>query len=244
MICTADDVNKLGTILGVWAHPDDESWCMGGLMASAASSGQRVVCVTATCGDAGRTADEKKWPQNCLGEIRRAELEKSMKILGVTEHIWLDYQDGELSSVEDKEAANEIAAIIKRIHPDTIISFGPDGITGHDDHRTVYAWTLAAIKQANSSAVFYRAVESTEKYETVGRKCDERFNIYFNIDEPETVPKAEMDLLFELPDQVLQQKVESLRVQECQTAGMFADPIGYQYILKCIEHEGFMKVVA
>ncbi|MGH3589327.1 MAG: PIG-L deacetylase family protein, partial [Pseudonocardia sp.] len=48
---TAD--NPLGTILGVWAHPDDETYLCGGLMARAARSGDRVVCVTATRGEQG-----------------------------------------------------------------------------------------------------------------------------------------------------------------------------------------------
>lgn len=242
MVISADDVKKLGTILGIWAHPDDESWCMGGLMACAAANGQRVVCVTATYGDAGKTANERKWPQSRLGEIRKNELEKAMDVLGVKEHIWLNYPDGSLSHVPRHEGVSQIASVIQQTNPDTIVSFGPDGMTGHSDHRTVYTWTLEAIRQAGSRATFYRAVESTEKYETIGKKCDELFDIYFNIDEPETISKTKMDLLFELPSSILKQKIESLRVQECQTAGMFADPIGFEYISKSTDHEGFMKV--
>ena len=48
---TSDDVAELGTILGIWAHPDDEAYLSGGLMALARDNGQRVVCVTATRGE-------------------------------------------------------------------------------------------------------------------------------------------------------------------------------------------------
>ena len=239
---SADDIKKLGTILGVWAHPDDESWCMGGVMAAAAANGQRVVCITATRGNAGQTADETKWPQSRLGEIRQHELETAMKILGVTEHIWLDYNDGELPEANHETAINQIVAVIRNVNPDTIFSFGLDGITGHNDHKTVSEWTLQACNKAATKATFYRATETTEKYESIGRKCHEAFNIYFNIDEPVTVSADDADLYFELPKDVLRKKIESLRAQECQTAGMFASPLGREYIQQSCACETFMKV--
>ncbi len=52
-LLTQSDVAQLGTILGIWAHPDDETWSSAGLMAMAADNGQRVVCVTATYGENG-----------------------------------------------------------------------------------------------------------------------------------------------------------------------------------------------
>lgn len=242
MLVTADDIAKLGTILGVWAHPDDESWCMGGIMACAAANGQRVVCITATFGDAGKTADEAKWPQAQLGQIRKQELELAMDVLGVKEHVWLEYRDGKLPEVDPAEATHKIADVISKVQPDTIFSFGPDGLTGHDDHRSVYAWTLEAIKKTGSHANFYRVIESKEDYESIGKKCDEVFNVYFNIGEPITMPNKQMDLLFEVPEAAAKKKIESLRVQECQTAGMFADPLGLEFVAKTTGHEGFMKV--
>ena len=50
---TAENVAELGTILGIWAHPDDEAYLSAGLMALARDNGQRVVCVTATRGELG-----------------------------------------------------------------------------------------------------------------------------------------------------------------------------------------------
>ena len=46
-------VSELGTLLGVWAHPDDETYLVAGLMAQAVRDGHRVVCVTATRGEEG-----------------------------------------------------------------------------------------------------------------------------------------------------------------------------------------------
>ncbi len=211
-------------------------------MASAAANGQRVVCVTATRGDAGKTADEAKWPQAHLGQIRERELEKAMKALGVTEHVWLDYNDGQLSQADPGAAVEQIVTIIKKVNPDTIFSFGPDGITGHADHKTMFEWTANARRKTSSNAVFYRVTETKEKYDSIGRKCHEAFNIYFNIDTPVTIPTKDIDLYFELPEGVLEKKIESLRVQECQTAGMFASPLGLEYIQESCACEAFMIV--
>jgi LmbE family N-acetylglucosaminyl deacetylase len=75
---------NLGTILGVWAHPDDEAFLSSGLMADAVRKGDRVVSVTATRGELG-SWDEERWPSESMGEVREAELEESLAILGVTE---------------------------------------------------------------------------------------------------------------------------------------------------------------
>ena len=60
---------ELGTILGVWAHPDDETYLSAGLMAAAADAGSRVVCITATRGEGG-SMDEEQWPPESMGQVR------------------------------------------------------------------------------------------------------------------------------------------------------------------------------
>jgi LmbE family N-acetylglucosaminyl deacetylase len=67
-----DDIRELGTILSVWAHPDDEAYLCGGIMAMATAAGSRVVCVTATRGELGVT-DAERWPPDRLPAIREAE---------------------------------------------------------------------------------------------------------------------------------------------------------------------------
>jgi GlcNAc-PI de-N-acetylase len=66
-------VAALGTILGVWAHPDDEAYLSGGLMAMARDLGSRVVCVTATRGELG-TTDPVAWPPTRLATARRRQV--------------------------------------------------------------------------------------------------------------------------------------------------------------------------
>jgi LmbE family N-acetylglucosaminyl deacetylase len=86
-------VELTGTMLGVWAHPDDEAFLTGGLMAEAVRNGRRVVLLTATKGELG-IQDPDRWPPEKLPEIREAELKASLAFLGVKEHHWLGYPDG------------------------------------------------------------------------------------------------------------------------------------------------------
>ena len=93
-----DTIGDLGSILGVWAHPDDEAWLSAGLMAQAVDAGRRVVCVTATAGEAGFPDDDPR-PEEERMAIRRAEMAASLGEVGVTEHHWLGYRDGHCDDV-------------------------------------------------------------------------------------------------------------------------------------------------
>ncbi|MGH2768453.1 MAG: PIG-L family deacetylase, partial [Actinomycetota bacterium] len=135
--------DRLGTTLGVWAHPDDETYLSAGLMAHAVRSGLRVMCVTATRGEEG-SFDEKRWPTATLGKVREAELMASLEILGVTDHLWLDYRDGTCASVDPEEGTERVRAVIEEVRPDSILTFGPDAMTGHPDHRAASAWATEA----------------------------------------------------------------------------------------------------
>ena len=132
------DIRELGTVLSIWAHPDDEAYLCGGIMAMAVAASARVVCLTATRGELGVT-DPDRWPPEQLPAIREAELAACLQVLGVSEHRWLGYPDGGCAEVEITAAATPIADIIREIAPDTILTFPPDGQTGHPDHMAVHA---------------------------------------------------------------------------------------------------------
>jgi LmbE family N-acetylglucosaminyl deacetylase len=154
---TAEDVAALGTILGVWAHPDDEVYLSAGVMAAAVTAGNRVVVVTATRGERG-TDDPVRWPPARLAGVRVRELAASLAVLdGGREHIEHHYLgertgrchlDGELAHGDPGDAVAELAGIVDDVRPDTVLTFGPDGMTGHPDHRAVSAWTDRALAAA------------------------------------------------------------------------------------------------
>jgi LmbE family N-acetylglucosaminyl deacetylase len=159
VVRTAADVAGLGTILGVWAHPDDEVYLSAGVMAAATAAGNRVVVVTATRGERG-TDDPRRWPPARLAEVRTRELAASLAVLeggrGRIEHRFLGagtgcYLDGQLARGGSDEGIAELAEIVDDVAPDTILTFGPDGMTGHPDHRAVSAWTDRAVRGASWS---------------------------------------------------------------------------------------------
>jgi LmbE family N-acetylglucosaminyl deacetylase len=147
LLVAMSDIRELGTILSIWAHPDDEAYLCGGIMAMATAAQARVVCVTATRGELGVT-DPTRWAPEQLPAIRQAELAECLRILGVTEHRWLGYPDGGCASADFDRAAQQIAKIVGEIAPDTILTFAPDGQTGHPDHIAVHRWTVEAVRRA------------------------------------------------------------------------------------------------
>jgi LmbE family N-acetylglucosaminyl deacetylase len=135
------NVSDLGTILGVWAHPDDEAFLSAGLMLAAVANRQRVVCLTLTAGERGGSEHDDI---EAVARARRLELARALEIAGVREHIVHDLPDGGCADVDPALGVSLIRSQIDRVTPDTIVTFGPDGLTGHPDHRAVSGWTTRA----------------------------------------------------------------------------------------------------
>lgn len=238
VVRTQKDVKKLGTILSVWAHPDDESFSAAGLMTTAIANGQRVVCVTATRGEAG-VQDEQRWPAAQLAEIREEEMNMALKNLSITEHYFLGYQDGYCQDVPLTEGAKRISEFIERVHPDTILTFGPDGMTGHTDHQTISRWVAQATK--DTDIVVFHAVEEEERYRHFMVAADKKFDIYFNIKKPPVFRKEQCDIAFTLPAAALQKKRNALWAMPSQTEQMF-DSTPESTMNEMLAHEYFVLV--
>lgn len=133
-------------LMGVLAHPDDESLATGGVLAKYAAEGVETYLLTATRGERGwwgRAEDNPGLTE--LGRIREAELRAAARALGLREVVLLDYIDGELDQADPIEAAVKIAAQLRRVRPDVVITFDPDGVYGHPDHIAISQLTMAAI---------------------------------------------------------------------------------------------------
>ena len=222
----SDPILKLGTIMGVWAHPDDESFMVGGILSMAAAAGQTVVCVTATKGELG-IQDESKWPAATLAETRTHELETALDILGIQYHHWLGYNDGKCAEVDEAEAVRQIAQLIEQYSPDTIITFPPDGVTGHPDHQAVSRWAQKAAKQSTHPPEVYFAVQTQEAYDAFLHVMDEQFNVYFATDNPVFIPQDECDIHIALQPEVADRKAQALKAQASQFSAMF-DFLGFK----------------
>lgn len=230
MVYSQDDVKKLGNILGIWAHPDDESWSSAGLMKMAALNGQKLGIITATKGESGETADEKKWPKHKLHEIREQELADCLCHIGAVEQFWLDYKDGKLAESDRQIAVDEIVKVINVFKPDTIVTFEPNGVTGHDDHRTISLWSTEAVRSVSRRIRILHTVESEEKFELAGSSLDSEFNIFFNIDKPVLVAEKDADVLLKLSGEILKCKICCMKAHASQTSTLFVNKNGQKMV--------------
>lgn len=206
--------------MGIWAHPDDETFMVGGLLSMAAANGQQVVCVTATKGEGG-VQDETRWPAATLGETRAKELATALEILGINQHYWLGYTDGSCMAVDEAEAVAKLVEHIERYRPDTIITFAPDGLTGHEDHIAVARWASLAAERSSVKPTVWCAVHTQEIYDAAFNSIHEKFNVYFNIDVPKFMPEASCDFVIELPDEALDKKLRALQAMPSQYEAFF-----------------------
>ena len=228
------DVSDLGTILGVWAHPDDETYLSAGIMARAVRNGQRVVCVTATKGEAG-SQDEERWPSARLADIREAELAKALDILGVTEHRWLDYPDGGCHEVDDTEASGRVHSILEEVRPDTVLTFGPDGQTGHPDHIAVCRWTTEAVRASGIGALYYATV--TPEWWAGPGTFLEQFDVWF-AGKPSITPEEDLAINFPPNGELMELKYRAIEAQESQSAGLLAG-VGKDFFMQFAGQETY-----
>lgn len=140
------DLLKLMCVL---AHPDDESFGMGGMLARYAAEGVATYLVTATGGEQGWSGDPADNPgPAALRELRSHELGAAAQMLGIREVNLLGYPDGELDQVEPGAAIAQIAAHIRRVRPQVVVTFDPFGVYGHPDHIAISQFTTAAVVAA------------------------------------------------------------------------------------------------
>lgn len=138
MLPEIDDLDRPPRLLGLFAHPDDEIFCGGGLFAACSEAGAHIRVVSYTTGDAGQIRDAEVATRATLGQVRRAELVEAAAQLGVADVVVYDRGDGTLSGQPRDELLELAEHNIADHRPDVIVTFGPDGAYGHPDHVRIY----------------------------------------------------------------------------------------------------------
>lgn len=137
-------------VLGIFAHPDDETLGAGATLAKYASAGADVRVISLTKGEAGQIRDAGAATRSTLAAVREKELDAAGRELGLTETRCLDYLDGGLSDIDRQTLVGLTSELINELDPDVVITFGPDGLSGHPDHIAVGAAVTAACHQVRS----------------------------------------------------------------------------------------------
>ncbi len=147
-------------LLCVVAHPDDECFAFGGALALAAQRGVETSVICLTDGQAATHRGDSKSPED-LGRMRREEFAASCKILGVSRHELLDYQDARVEFASLSEIAARLVPRIRAFRPHIILTFGGEGaLNSHPDHTTVSAATTAAFHWSGNPKRFPAAGET------------------------------------------------------------------------------------
>ena len=212
-------VPSLGTILSIWAHPDDETYLAGGVMAAARDRGQRVVCTSASAGEHG-TGDPLTWPPARLGAVRRCEAAAAMAILGVAEHHLAGLPDGALAD-HGAVGTDWVGRLLDDVRPDTILTFGADGITYHPDHVAVHHWVTRAWEDRGRPGRLLYATPTVEHLARFGARYEE-WGIYMGDERPIGVAAGELAVHIRLGDAELDRKVAALRAMATQTSDVVA----------------------
>jgi LmbE family N-acetylglucosaminyl deacetylase len=142
-------------LLAVFAHPDDETFRPGGTLALLARSGVRVHVLTATRGEAGSCGDPPLCTHEELPAWRERELRCACRSLGIRPPRLLGFSDGRLAIASRDQLVEEILTAVWDTGASILLSFGPDGLSGHADHVAIGRRAAAAFDQATSVAALY-----------------------------------------------------------------------------------------
>lgn len=153
-------------ILAVLAHPDDETFGMGGTLALYAQRGVQVDLVCATRGEVGEVDEKYLADIKSTACLRTQELKQAAAILGLHEVIFLNYRDSGMVGSPDNVHPNALAAqpievvagkvahIIRQIRPEVVITFDPIGGYRHPDHIAIHQATVLGFKMADGEEAF------------------------------------------------------------------------------------------
>jgi LmbE family N-acetylglucosaminyl deacetylase len=151
-------------LLAVLAHPDDETFGVGGTLALYADRGVDVHLVCATRGEVGAAPPELLHGFANLAELRESELRCAASLLGLASVTFLDYRDSGMPGSPDnahpqalaaaarEEVAAKVAHWIRRLRPDVVITFDPQGGYRHPDHIAIHRATESAFFAAGDPA--------------------------------------------------------------------------------------------
>jgi len=229
-------MDALGTVLGVFAHPDDETYLMAGLAARAVRAGSRVAIITATRGEGG-SFDEDRWPSATMGQVREQELLDSLAVLGVTEHQFLGSRDVDMDTPLDSGDYEKVRSIMAEVDPDTILSFGPDGMTGHVGHMSTCEWATRAFGDvAKPGANLYYAT-MTPEWAAEWVPIYNRFDV-FRPGTPPVTPREELGIDYRLPPDILELKLDAIERHVSQVSFM-VEAFGEDFFRKAMAEETF-----
>lgn len=147
-------------LLGMFAHPDDEIFGIGGTLAKYIASGAEAMVVSFTRGEAGQIRDAAVATRRTLGDTRERELRLACGALGVQHVCCLDYSDGKLKDISQVQLVNRAVEIIRKFRPHVVFTFDDKGAYGHPDHVAICHAATKACMVAGDADQFPEHLQS------------------------------------------------------------------------------------
>jgi LmbE family N-acetylglucosaminyl deacetylase len=164
-----DPMNPSKTVLlALFAHPDDESYRAGGLLALLAQNGVRVHTVTATRGEAGASGSSGINTSEPLSVIREKELHCACQALNLQPPVVWDFPDGRLAEIDPEIIIQRVLPLMHEIQPQVVLSFGPDGLSGHQDHIAIGDIASAVFSRYQKAGALYHLAVPVSVAQSLG----------------------------------------------------------------------------
>jgi len=190
-------------LVAIFAHPDDESFGPSGSLALFARERDvYVICVTG--GEAGTSSTVAK---ERLAGTRHEELMKASAALGVKKVFCLGFKDGCLCNGIYHEVAAKIQKILEDLKPDTILTFGENGVSGHIDHIAISYISTFVFQKLKFIREIYYYVLTREQQALVSKD----YFIYY----PPGYQKSQIDKTISI-EPVWEQKIKAMSCHESQ----------------------------
>ena len=174
-----------------------------------------------------------------VGGRAPAEMETALAILGVAEHHWLDYPDGGCADVDQDEAVRRVTTVMADVQPDTVLTFGPDGMTGHDDHKAVCRWATAAFEDLTPEGSVLAYATNSPEWLAEFREPLDRFNVFMGA-EPPCTPRDEQLVSYLLDGERLETKLAAIRSMTSQVEPLIAG-LGEDFFRRGLVEESFRR---
>jgi N-acetyl-1-D-myo-inositol-2-amino-2-deoxy-alpha-D-glucopyranoside deacetylase len=257
-------------LLSIFAHPDDESYGAGGLMATAAAAANPVWVLCVTNGDQGGRPGEMDVDHSIDPEIRCQELTCACEALGVAEPVFLGYRDsgmegwvapeGSLELAESEEVVGRILDVIRQLRPAVIVTHDPGGVYGHPDHVKTSACVTEAFRRAAAepggpTALYHQALPRSGVLAMQAVMAEER-RMYGDPTAPSEDDLQQQKAMVRLarPDEdittivdiepVLDHKLAALACHESQMRGRdWRNPTIREGFRQVLGHETFIRVL-
>jgi LmbE family N-acetylglucosaminyl deacetylase len=175
-----------------------------------------------------------------MGEVRAGELQRCLDILGVTEHVFLGLPDVDWHSPLPDEGLDAVIDLVRDVKPDTMLTFGPEGMTNHEGHKSVCEWATEAFARhaPRDSQLFYSVVSRSWADQFV--PLLDAAGVYREGAEPPIVDDASLDIDIVLTGDMLTRKMDAIYQHKSQLGGLI-EVFGRDRLSQALAAESFRR---